>query len=112
MRMLGVLAALVACAPVEKLPETEPIPYQLDRGGVQLVGRDLRIDFGRTDHSTIPAMTKLVGRPPISTRLCADGGEVVTWPDGTGLVFADGAFRGWVSATQSEGAGLICTPVG
>lgn len=93
-------------------PASDPIPFKLDARGVQLLDRDQRIDFGRTDHSAEPAMSKLVGLPPASRRPCAGGGELVVWPDGTGLVFAGGAFRGWVSAAQGAGAGRSCAPLG
>lgn len=106
-RALVVLLMLAACAPAAPIaPRTTSIPYTLDAGGVQLSDRPQRIDFGRTDHSTIPAMTKLVGRGPTATGDCAGGGQKVDWPDGTTLVFAAGEFRGWTSAAGS--AGLSC----
>jgi len=104
MRALVAVLLLAACAP--SVPRPDPIPYTLDAGGVQLSDRVLRIDFGRTDHSTVPAMTKLVGQPPAATRDCAGGGQRVEWPDGTALFFAAGEFRGW--ATRAGGAGLSC----
>jgi len=110
MRALAAVLLLAACAPsvpsVPSVPRADPIPYTLDAGGVQLSDRVLRIDFGRTDHSTVPAMTKLVGQPPAATRDCAGGGQRVEWPDGTALIFAAGEFRGW--ATPAGGAGLSC----
>ncbi|MEP3347135.1 MAG: hypothetical protein ABJN34_06330 [Litoreibacter sp.] len=107
--MRAVLAVLVlaACAPtVPSAPRPDPIPFTLDAAGVQLSDRTQRIDFGRTDHSTIPAMSKLVGAKPAASQDCANGGQQVEWPDGTVLVFANGEFRGWVSATSR--AGVSC----
>ncbi|TDT73780.1 hypothetical protein BDE40_2556 [Litoreibacter halocynthiae] len=107
MRALVAVLLLAACAPAApNSPRSEPISYTLDAGGVQLSDRAQRIDFGRTDHSTIPAMTKLVGRGPTATRDCAGGVQQVEWSDGTALVFAAGEFRGWTNATGS--AGLSC----
>ena len=107
MRALVAVLLLAACAPVVPTsPRSDPIPYTLDANGVQLSDRAQRIDFGRTDHSTIPAMTKLVGRSPTTTRNCARGGQQVDWPDGTTLVFAAGEFRGWTNVAGS--AGLSC----
>ena len=104
---VGVTMLLTACAPsAPTAPRTTPIPYTLDSNGVQLVNRAQRIDFGRTDHSTIPAMTKLVGQPPAAPRDCAQGRQAVDWPDGTTLVFAAGALRGWANA-QGQ-AGVSC----
>ena len=98
------LTACVSTAPSE--PRFDPIPYVLDANGVQLSGRPERIDFGRTDHSTIPAMTKLVGLKSTASRECVGGGEWVEWPDGTALIFASGEFRGWANA--SGRAGVSC----
>ncbi|SHF35130.1 hypothetical protein SAMN05444273_105230 [Litoreibacter ascidiaceicola] len=106
-RALAVTLLVAACAPAgPNVPRSDPIPYTLDANGVQLSDRAQRIDFGRTDHSTIPAMTKLVGRGPTATRDCAGSGQQVEWPDGTALVFAAGEFRGWTNAAAS--AGLSC----
>lgn len=111
MRLVVAAVMLAACAPVETpAPRSAPIAFALDQGGVQVLGKPLRIDFGRTDHSTIPAMTKLVGQPPATTRNCTSGGALVIWPDGTGFVMAQGEFRGWVSAASGTGAGLTCSP--
>ncbi len=99
------VAALSACAPgasVDTPAKTDPIPFQLDARGVQLVDRAGRIDFGRTDHSTERAMTKLVGQGVSSRAICDDGSPFVTWPDGSTLYFRNGAFRGW-SATAADG---------
>ena len=111
MRRLALVLALGACAPtLEPAAPVEPIPFQLDASGVQLLGSQQRIDFGRTDHSAIPAMTKLVGQAPAQQVRCREGGEIVVWPDGTGLIMKRGAFRGWVSAARGTGAGATCDP--
>lgn len=110
MKHWWVVLALAACAPVPDTPRSEPIPFQLDAKGVQLLDRSQRIDFGRTDHSTIPAMTKLIGKQPKGVFECTDGGQIVIWPDGTSLIMKRGAFRGWVSTTLSNGAGATCNP--
>jgi len=99
--------ALGACAPaVPPQPaKTEPIAFVLDAGGIQVTGQPGRIDFGRTDHSAIPAMTRLVGTGPVSQDICGVL-SAVTWPDQTTLYFTAGDFRGWTSPTGS--AGLTC----
>ena len=80
-----------------------PIAYQLDGGGVQLSGAAMRIDFGRTDHSAIPAMSKLVGSAPISQQACGDVLEV-SWAGDVRLYFVGGDFRGWSNTERSAGA--------
>jgi hypothetical protein len=106
------LAGLSACAVTRpEPPKATPIPYALDAGGVQLADRPLRIDFGRTDHSTIPAMTKLVGQAETDRGICPDGRPFVVWPDGVALYFEAGAFVGWSlrrADGQVERAGRTC----
>lgn len=114
--LLGAAAIfLTACASGERAVDpvrTEPIPYVLDAKGLQLVGRSQRIDFGRTDHSTERAMTKLVGQAAVSRGICVDGQPYVVWADGTRLYFNAGSFRGW-SKTAADGnvqtAGATCS---
>jgi hypothetical protein len=105
------LAALSACAapsPDGQSGRSEPIPYLPDAEGLQLTDRPLRIDFGRTQSSTLPAMTKLVGQEPRASGACADPGvSFADWPDGTRLVFARSRFLGW--ERDGASAGLRCT---
>ena len=115
MRRVGLalgLAIVAGCsAPsIEKPPAAQPIPFAFDQKGVQVLDRSQRIDFGRTDHSAIPAMTKLVGQAPVRQVACAGGGEIVVWPNGDALIMKRGAFRGWVSAKLGTGAGATCDP--
>ncbi|WP_298259052.1 hypothetical protein [uncultured Litoreibacter sp.] len=106
MRALWLVVVLAACMPTApSTPRPDPIPYRLDESGIQLTDRVQRIDFGRTDHSTLPAMTKLVGAPPFASQDCAGGGQRVDWPDGTSLVFKGGTFRGWINAASAVGEG-------
>jgi len=102
-------AFLAGCeAPTPAAPATKPIPYRLDSKGIQLIDRPQRVDFGRTDHSTIGAMTKLVGRGPVEQGFC---GEVqrVRWPDGTTLYFQRGDFRGWsLDGETPRRTGVTC----
>lgn len=98
--------ALMACGQgvtPAAVKTTTPIAYSLDTGGIALVGRSQRVDFGRTDHSTERAMTKLVGQGPVSREICADGRPKLVWADGTILFFERGAFRGW-SKRGADGA--------
>lgn len=106
MKRFAVLVILSSCTTTPPAPTIEPIPYALDAGGVQLLDRPQRIDFGRTDHSAIKAMTKLVGVEPINQQACIDG-QKITWADGTALIFVRGDFRGWQSPEGSSG-GIAC----
>ncbi|MEM6594601.1 MAG: hypothetical protein AAF672_07395, partial [Pseudomonadota bacterium] len=55
---IGVSILLLAgCAAPD--PRPDPIPFALDAGGIQLLDRAQRVDFGRTDHSALSAMEKL-----------------------------------------------------
>ncbi|WP_299193919.1 hypothetical protein [uncultured Litoreibacter sp.] len=108
------MALVAGCASTDgaaTATKTDPIPYTLDSRGIQLVASPLRIDFGRTDHSTVAAMDKLVGQGPVSRAVCPDGSPFVVWADGTRLNFRGGAFRGW-SKTAADGivqaAGQTC----
>lgn len=109
-----VMFGVAGCAPVDTAPrptKTDPIPFQLDAQGVQLVGRSGRIDFGRTDHSAELAMNKLVGEGPASRAICGDGTASVTWPDGTVMYFRGGDFRGWsrtAADSSSRQGGRTC----
>ena len=84
---------------------TQPIAFVMDRGGIQVTDQPGRIDFGRTDHSAISAMTRLVGRGPVSQGACG-AVTTVTWPNENTLYFSAGDFRGWSSPAGS--AGLTC----
>lgn len=108
MRRVFVAFCLVGCtsAPVD-LPASDPIPFVMDIGGVQLSGSALRIDFGRTDHSAVPAMTKLVGSDPVSRHGCPGGATRVVWPDGNQMIFQGGDFVGWIDA-DGRSAGAAC----
>ncbi len=107
----GMSAALAACAPAGQISApsgpapSEPIAFALDEGGIQVTGQPGRVDFGRTDHSAIFAMSRLVGAGPLSREVCG-GVSYATWPDQTVLYFSAGDFRGWSSPTGS--AGLTC----
>lgn len=99
---VGMCAMVLLAGCAEMSDRSEPIPYRLDTGGVQLVGSELRIDFGRTDHSTVPAMSKLIGTGPVEEISCGSVTGVV-WPDDVTLFFAGGDFRGWQTSVTSEG---------
>ncbi|MEP5757960.1 MAG: hypothetical protein ABJ327_01370 [Litoreibacter sp.] len=102
LKILFIAVAVAGCATEisDTSERASPLPHRLDANGVQLLDRPLRIDFGRTDHSTISAMTKVLAVGPNGTRDCG-GLQEVYWPDGTVLAFEAGNFRGW----QKDGAG-------
>jgi len=93
--MLG----LAGCAPAP-----QPIPFTLDAGGVQLTDSPLRIDFGRTEDSTIAAMTRLMAAPPVDTGACSTT-RFARWAGGPTLYFRDGDFIRW----SAPGAGVDCS---
>ena len=101
--LFGLVAGCAASLSDTGAVRTTPIAYEPDDRGIQVLGADGRIDFGRTDHSTLPAMTKLVGSPPVAQGSCAAGGQFASWSDGTRLHFLNGAFRGWHQA-RSDGS--------
>jgi hypothetical protein len=105
MRRALLCLVLAGCA-VAPVPPSERLEYALDGGGVDVPARGQRIDFGRTDHSAISAMTKLARRAPDGTGACTSGASFARWPDGTVLIFEAGAFSGWRSKTGR--AGTIC----
>lgn len=104
---LSAFVALAACASSETTapPTSEPIAFVLDARGIQVTGQPGRVDFGRTDHSAISAMSKLVGAGVASQGSCGTV-SYAAWPDQTVLYFQAGDFRGWSSPTGS--AGLTC----
>lgn len=61
----------------------------------------LRIDFGRTQESTIPAVTRLLGAKPTFVRTNSECGagplDIATWEAGLTLLFQNGDFRGWLA---------------
>ncbi len=96
-----VLAALlagctVAVGPVETGRGAGLVP---DGGGVQPVGSDLRIDFGRDKAGVVEAVSRLVGARPSSDVTNAECGagpvNTVSW-DGLDLTFMEGDFLGWI----------------
>lgn len=115
LRTLGVLLTLplLGCTgPSPDQPRSTPIPYTLDAGGIQLTKQMLRVDFGRTAHSTDRAMTKLTGQPAIRRETCPNGRPKVTYADGTTLYFAENAFKGWSKPRPNrlpQQAGNTCT---
>lgn len=107
LRAVWLCALLAGCAPAGP-PEparTQPIAYVLDAGGIQVTGQPGRVDFGRTDHSAISAMTRLVGQGASTQGVCG-ALSYATWADETVLYFTEGALRGWSSPTGR--AGLTC----
>lgn len=103
--LVCLILVLSACSAATPPPPS--IPYALDAGGVQLLDRDQRIDFGRTDHSTESAMAKLVGSGPTESGSCAGGARYLTWKDGTTLIFTRGDFRGWQKGDTRAGLGCV-----
>ncbi|MEM9433273.1 MAG: hypothetical protein AAGA12_05075 [Pseudomonadota bacterium] len=99
------LVLILLCAACGSETATKRIPFSLDEGGIQLSDRPLRIDFGRTDHSAISAMGKLMSQPGKIGPGC-NGFNERFWPDGTRLFFDDANFIGWERLGQS--AGIVC----
>jgi hypothetical protein len=75
-------------------------------GGLIEARSGLVIDFGRTEESTVPAVTRLLGAAPSSVLVNTECGagpvKIARWADaGLELVFQRGDFRGWVSKGQT-----------
>jgi hypothetical protein len=102
--LIAFLVALAGCSSDMSAP-SNPIPYSLDADGIQISGSPMRIDFDRTLSSTVPAMSKLVGRGASDQRACG-AVTAVSWPDGTTLFFTTRGFAGWSRDAQSSG--VIC----
>lgn len=84
-------------------PEVVAAGLVPDAGGLQPNGSPLRIDFGRARLGVIQSVTRLKARPAAAPYEVPGCGSVVYWPDGLGLVFVDGDFRGWVLGERSAG---------
>jgi hypothetical protein len=102
------MGLLAACMQAEK-PFPAPAFYNLDDGGIE-VADGKRIDFGRTQSSTVSAMHKIMGITEGEAFECGDL-VVVTLADGVALVFAQNqfsewSFRGW--QTEERSAGKVC----
>lgn len=79
--------------------------------GIEAGTTGLEIDFGRTEGSTVTAMSKLIGSAPSRTGQCGSLRRV-EWTDGTTLFFEPKpndppTFVGWMTATAA--AGRNCT---
>lgn len=79
--------------------------------GIDAGSTGLEIDFGRTEGSTVAAMSKLMGSAPSRTGQCGPL-RLAEWKDGTTLFFEPKpydppAFVGWATATGA--AGRSCT---
>lgn len=109
------LLAGCMAAPTPSAPSGPVLPFQLDAGGIAVLGEaGGRIDFGRDAPGVIDTMTRLQGAAPASLA-CPDvrttGAE---WRDGLILVFRDGAFAGWATPDGTRSAdgrttqGAIC----
>lgn len=99
---------LILCAFVAgctaSAPRLEPaVGLVPDAAGLQPNGTELRIDFGRAQAGVIQSVSRLKAQtaaPPVVVPGC---GVLVVWPDGLGLVFIDGNFRGWVQGDRFAG---------
>lgn len=109
--------ALVGCggtdAPPPVAPQGEVI---LGPSGLLVAGTGLEIGFGRTEASSVAAVTKLLGQAPDEARMIDGCGRELTWPSGLTLTFVEGDFRGWrapegahQTATGAVSAGRRCT---
>lgn len=103
----GILVLAVLLPACTAAPErSAPPAFAPDAEGIAIVGSPLRIDFGRTEESTISAVTRLEGTGPREVVDCG-GVRAARWPSGLGLHFRDGAFLGW-ARPDGSGAGIPC----
>jgi len=91
------LVLITGCVPID---EDSGQAFTLDPRGIQPLGTDLRIDFGRAQTGVIDTVSGLQTRPPAQVAVLEEcgAGEVTAaiWPDGLVLNFLDGDFLGWV----------------
>lgn len=94
------LLALGACVAGAE-PPLQQMGLRADSQGLQPIGIPLRIDFSRTEESTIASVSKLLGQPPKTRQLreeCGAGPVTeVSWSNGLTLNFQNGDFLGWVT---------------
>lgn len=95
-----VLLSLAGCVADFFGPSTPTAPqFAFDPGGIQQIGSDLRIDFGRAQEGAIESASRLFGSLPddvIAIDECGAGRVVAArWP-GVTLNFLGGDFVGWV----------------
>ena len=92
---------LAACAVPGGVAVNRDAPaLRLAADGLRPDGTELRIDFGRAKSGVIPAVTRLIGKPPsddVTNAECGAGPvNTVSW-DGLHLNFMNGDFLGWVA---------------
>jgi hypothetical protein len=85
----------------------------LDAGGIDIPSLGKRIDFGRTQNSTVSAMKKL-GNPSSEIWECSGNVVAASFWDATVLVFKQNqfkewSFRGWEKDGRTQG--LVCSPL-
>lgn len=97
---LGLALLLTACSVAPNGQPPQAMGLTPDAGGLQPVGTDLRIDFGRAQAGVIDSVSDLLGTPPqdVTTNDECGAGPVTAayWPVGLTVNFLDGDFRGWV----------------
>jgi len=108
------LLALTACGAGGVGPTRAKSPdIRPDAEGIGIDGKSQRIDFGRTQESTIPAVSKLLGVQPGSVSInleCGAGPTTIVKYPQIDLLFLDGAFRGWVTSNPGTIAGNGLSP--
>lgn len=99
---IGAVSLSIAACSTNVGQRVPAIAYVPDPNGIQLLDSPLRIDFGRTETSTITAMKKLEGVAPSLIGNC--GGEVTfsAWSRGLILYFEDGDFVRWATGFQDQ----------
>ncbi|KMW60620.1 hypothetical protein AIOL_000784 [Candidatus Rhodobacter oscarellae] len=99
--------ALSACGGAVEAPSRAPAApaFQATATGLLLPKSGLRVDFGRTQESTVLAVTKLLSGPPsrqFQNLECGAGPvQFAEWPGGLTLLFQNGDFEGWLVTDKS-----------
>ena len=107
--ILGLAAALAGCSGQVPAPiATAPVGLATDAEGLIALQNGLRVDFGRTQSSTIASATKLMGAAPdqvVTNSECGAGPlDIATWNNRLTLLFQGGNFRGWVANSRKIAA--------
>lgn len=114
MKSAGALLAAVLVAGCLNGQIPKPAPsggVVLSKDGLQPLGSDLRIDFGRAQDGVIVAVSKLQGADParIATNAECGAGPVTfaQWSNGLTLNFMNGTFLGWTAQPPFAGSSTV-----
>ncbi len=113
MRRLALVLLLAGCAATAPMPPAQGLmvaPY-----GLQPVGTELRIDFGRAEDGVIGPVSLLVGAQPVTRGPLPSCGARISravWGNGLVVYFRDGDFEGWAAPGDFPAVAGLAAPAG